>query len=122
MLLQPQVRKLQQTANGLKHHPTNLEWCGFETFTLWSALPPELRFCIMLFVDFDTQETCIITNRETRLWTIAVRNSRRETVIKHIFNNHKIEQQTASIVFDAREDVAPVRRSCSAHIRLPVIC
>ncbi|KAL6723470.1 hypothetical protein Aduo_018472 [Ancylostoma duodenale] len=94
---------------------------GLESFTLWSALPPELRFFIMLFVDFDTQETCIVTNKETRLWTIAVRKSRRETVIKRAFSKQQSEQQSASIVFAAQAEAAMVNRRCSAQIRLQAV-
>lgn len=46
--------------------------CSFQTFTLWGSLPPELRYFIMLFVDFDTLETCILTNRETRWSFISI--------------------------------------------------
>ncbi|WKY16902.1 hypothetical protein Q1695_001482 [Nippostrongylus brasiliensis] len=90
-----------------------------ETFTLWGSLPKELRYFIMLFVDFDTQETCILTNRETRLLTIAVRKSRREIVVKRIINKQQSERQAVSMVFRAREQAAAVNRSCcSAVIRL----
>ncbi|EYC37658.1 hypothetical protein Y032_0774g2250 [Ancylostoma ceylanicum] len=92
-----------------------------QSFTLWSALPPELRFFIMLFVDFDTQETCIVTNKETRLWTIAVRKSRRETVIKRAFNKQQSEQQSASIVFASQAEAGMVNRRCSAQIRLQAV-
>ncbi|KAJ1373899.1 hypothetical protein KIN20_036432 [Parelaphostrongylus tenuis] len=89
-----------------------------EKFALWGALPRELRLFIMLFVDFDTQETCIITNRETRLLAIAVRKLRKEIIVKQIFNNRKIERQAASVVF---RDLPIVSKSCSAVIRLEQI-
>ncbi|VDL70958.1 unnamed protein product [Nippostrongylus brasiliensis] len=73
-----------------------------ETFTLWGSLPKELRYFIMLFVDFDTQETCILTNRETRLLTIAVRKSRREIVVKRIINK---QQEKKLVVHDEVDSV-----------------